>query len=139
MGKPYEASTGADLMKRNVTLVVTSVLSLILISLHLADDIARGISPAEFANMTAVVIFFVWLYGTLVVPERRTGHIIMLVGGFFALGMPLLHLRGARIRVIAEGDGGFFFIWTLLALGTLGLFQMALAAREMWNQRRPAP
>jgi hypothetical protein len=126
-------------MKGNSTLVVSSLLCLILISLHIADDIARGISPAEFANMTAVVIFFVWLYATALLAERRTGHIIMLIGGFFSLGMPLLHLRGAKIRMIAEGDGGFFFIWTLLALGTLGLFTMAVATREIWNRRRPAP
>jgi hypothetical protein len=32
-------------------------------------------------------VLVLWLYGTLLLAERRSGHIIMLVGALLALGM----------------------------------------------------
>ena len=37
-------------MKHNTTLVVTSLLSILLLTLHVTDDIVRGISKAESSN-----------------------------------------------------------------------------------------
>ena len=63
-------------MRHNATLVVTSLLSILLLTLHVTDDIVRGISKAEPSN-TALVVLVVFLYGTLVLAERRSGYIIM--------------------------------------------------------------
>src|SRR5262245_2562532 len=34
--------------------------------------------------------------------------------------MPVIHMRGAHYPEIAKSTGGFFFVWTLWALGGLG-------------------
>ena len=122
-------------MKRYPILVITSLLSILLLTLHVTDDIVRGISKAEPAN-TALVVLALLLYGTLALPERRSGHIIMFLVGLFAAAMPVLHMRGAHYGEIARSSGGFFFVWTLWALGGLGGVTMMLSARGLWSLRR---
>ena len=122
-------------MKHYVVLVVTSLLSILLLTLHITDDIVRGISKAE-PSKTALVVLAVFLYGTLVLAERRTGHVIMLLVGLFAAAMPVMHMRGAHYGEIAKSPGGFFFVWTLWALGGLGGFTFILSARRLWSLRR---
>src|SRR5208283_14108 len=80
-------------MKHNTMLIIASLLSILLLTLHITDDIVRGISKAESSNI-ALLILAVFLYGTLVLPERRWGHVIMLLVGLFAAGMPVIHMRG---------------------------------------------
>jgi biotin transporter BioY len=99
-------------MKQNAILVVTSLLSILLLTLHITDDIVRGISKAESSN-TALIVLVVLLYGTLVLAERRSGHVTMLLVGLFAAVMPVMHMRGAHYGEIAKSTGGFFFVWTL--------------------------
>ena len=123
-------------LKDNVTLTITSLLSILLLTLHVTDDIVRGISKAESSN-TALIVLVVFLYGTLVLAERRSGHVIMLLIGLFAAAMPVLHMRGAHYGEIARSSGGFFFVWTLWALGGLGGLTFILAARGLWSLRRP--
>ena len=122
-------------MKHNAILVVTSLLSLVLLTLHITDDIVRGISKAESSN-TALLVLVIMLYGTLVLAERRSGHVITLFVGFLAAAMPVMHMRGAHYPEIAQSAGGFFFVWTLWALGGLGGVTVVLSARGLWNLRR---
>ena len=119
-------------MKQTAILTVTSLLSILLLTLHVTDDIVRGISKAEPANI-ALLVLVVLLYGTLVLGERRSGHVIMLLVGLFAAGMPVLHMRGAHYGDIAKSAGGFFFVWTLWALGGLGGFTFVLSAHGLWS------
>src|SRR3954464_15799402 len=121
-------------MKSTHTLTVASLLSILLLTLHITDDIVRGISKAEASN-TALLVLVVLLYGSLVLAERRSGHVIMLLVGLFAAGMPVMHMRGAHYGEIAHSPGGFFFVWTLWALGGLGGLTIILAARGLWNLR----
>ncbi len=125
-------------MKENAILVVTSLLSLVLLTLHITDDIVRGISKAESSNI-ALLVLAVLLYGTLVLAERRSGHVIMLLIGLLAAAMPVMHMRGAHYPDIAASAGGFFFVWTLWALGGVGGLTLILAARGLWSLpwRRP--
>ena len=125
-------------MKPNAILVVTSLLSMLLLTLHVTDDIVRGISKAESSNI-ALLVLTVLLYGTLVLAERRSGHIIMLLVGLLAAAMPVMHMRGVHYPEIAKSTGGFFFVWTLWALGGLGGVTFILAARGLWNLRRGQP
>jgi hypothetical protein len=119
-------------MKNHTLLTIMSLLSILLMSLHVTDDIVRGISPAAADNVGAVVIFVVWLFGTLVLTERRSGYVIMLLGGLFAAAMPVLHMTGARYPAIATSPGGFFFIWSLIVVGVTGTFAVFLSARALW-------
>ena len=125
-------------MKDNVTLVITSLLSILLMSFHHADDVARGMAPGGVENLIAVVILLVWLYGTLVLAERRSGHIIILVASIFTAGMPMVHMMGSGL---AGGNSAtptelFFFAWTLIALSVTTLFSVILSARGLWGLRR---
>ena len=121
-------------MKRSVMLTITSLLSILFLTLHVTDDIVRGISKAEPSN-TALAVLVVLLYGTLVLSERRMGHFIMLLVGIFAAGMPVIHMRGVHYPEIAKSPGGFFFVWTLWALGALGGFTFILSAQGLWSLR----
>ena len=125
-------------MKHNTTLIVASLLSLLFLTVHITDDIVRGISKAESSN-TALLVLAVLLYGTLVLGERRLGHVIMLLIGLLAAAMPVMHMRGAHYSEIAKSPGGFFFVWTLWALGGLGGLTLMLAARGLWELRRSRP
>jgi biotin transporter BioY len=125
-------------MKQHAILVVTSLLSILLLTLHITDDIVRGISKAEPSNI-ALLVLTVFLYGTLVLAERRSGHVIMLLVGLFAAGMPVIHMRGAHYGEIAKSAGGFFFVWTLWALGGLGGVTFTLSALGLWSLRRGQP
>ena len=125
-------------MKHNTVLIVASLLSLLLLTLHITDDIVRGISKAESSN-TALLVLAVFLYGTLVLRERRSGHVVMLLIGLLAAAMPVMHMRGAHYGEIAKSPGGFFFVWTLWALGGLGGLTFILAARGLWDLRRSRP
>ena len=122
-------------MNDNRVLRITSLLSLLLLTLHVTDDIVRGISKAESSN-TALVVLVVLLYGTLVLGDRRWGHVIMFLVGLFAAGMPVIHMRGTHYPEIAASAGGFFFVWTLWALGALGGVTMILSVRGLWSLRR---
>src|SRR3982075_1348730 len=125
-------------MKHNTMLTVASLLSLLFLTLHITDDIVRGISKAESSN-SALLVLAVFLYGALVLPERRSGHVIMLLIGLFAAAMPVMHMRGAHYGEIAKSTGGFFFVWTLWALGGLGGLTFILSARGLWSLRRGQP
>ena len=126
------------MQKHTTILVVTSLLSILLLTLHVSDDIVRGISKAESSNI-ALVVLVVFVYGTLVLTERRSGLAIMLLVGFFAAAMPVIHMGGAHYPEIARSAGGFFFVWTLWALGGLGGLTFVLSARGLWASRRRQP
>ena len=125
-------------MKPAVMLTIASLVSILLLTLHITDDIVRGISKAESSN-AALLVLVLFLYGTLVQAERRSGHVIMLLVGLFAAGMPVIHMRGAHYGEIAKSAGGFFFVWTLWALGGLGGLTLVLSARGLWSLRRGQP
>jgi len=131
-------------MKHSVMLTVASLLSILLLACHLTDDILRegGLAVKGAWNLIAVLILFVLLYGTLVLAERRSGYIIMLIGGLFGLGMPVIHMVLARTVVaneLARTRGDYFFVWTLLALGVTGLFSLVLSARGLWSRQWGQP
>jgi hypothetical protein len=118
-------------MKNNLMLTIASLLSILLGTFHLADDINRGMSPGGLPNLIAVVICVVWLYGTLVLAGRRSGYIIILIASLLLLGVPVIHMRGVGIGFGTTRSGGFFFIWTLLVLGVTALFSVILSVRGL--------
>jgi hypothetical protein len=123
-------------MKHAAMLRLASLLSVLLFTFHVADDIVRGIEPGTVTNLPAIPICVVWLYGTLVLTDRRSGHVIMLVGALLGMAVPVLHMRGSGVGVggpIANSSGAFFFVWTLIALGVTGLFSLILSARGLWS------
>jgi hypothetical protein len=124
-------------MKPNVMLTVASLLSIILMIFHTTDDIVRGMEPGTLFDLIIVPILVVWLYGTLVLRERRSGNIIILAASLLGLLVPVIHMKGAGVGgTIAKSSGGFFFIWTLITLSVTSLFSVLLSARSLWKQLR---
>jgi hypothetical protein len=113
----------------NVVLTITSLLSILLMTVHFTHDILLGMSPGGATIAVAVPTLVVWLYGTLVLTERRSGYLIILVGSLGASAMPLIHTTGTGIGK----SSGFVFVWTLMALGVTGIFSAILAARGLWS------
>jgi hypothetical protein len=127
-------------MKQNVALTIASLLSILFMSFHHADDVVRGMAPGRFLNLIPVFFLLVWLYGTLVLAGRRSGYIIILVASLLASGIPVVHMSGSGlVGGIAKpsGDfGEFFFVWTLIAADVTALFSVILSAHGLWSLRR---
>lgn len=122
-------------MRQNVVLRIASGLSILFLMLHLVDDIIRGFEEGGVGNLPAIPILVLWLYGTLVLAQRRSGYVIMLVGGLLGAAIPVVHMRGNGLGVaaITESSGGFFFVFTTIALGVTALFSFILAAQGLWS------
>ncbi len=87
-------------------------------------------------------ILVVWLYGTLVLAERWSGYIIILVGSLLASGMPVIHVMGAGgvfRRQIAKSSPAFLFVWTLHALGVTGIFSLILRCADCGARNGASP
>ncbi len=125
-------------MKHKVTLMITSLLSILLFSCHWADDMVRGFERGKLENYPGILILAVWLYAALVLVERRSGYVILLLASLLGSGVPVLHMRGAGLvgGRIANSSGVFFWVWTLLALGVTSLISFVLSARGLWSLRR---
>ena len=126
-------------MKHNLMLTIASLLSILFMSIHHADDVVRGMAPGGLLNLVPVLFLAVWLYGTtLVLAERRAGYVIILVLSLLGSGIPVIHMTGSGLvgGDIARSGGALFFVWTLIALGVTTLFSVFLSARGLWSLRR---
>ncbi len=127
-------------MKNEPVLTIVSLLSLLLFTLHLTHDVIRQ-AEGSVTYPVPVVIFAVWLYGTLMLSGRAWGYVIMLLGGLFGAGMIVIHAHG----LVVGKSGGFFFVWTLFALSTTSWVTILLSARGLGmlvrarRGARPAP
>jgi hypothetical protein len=118
-------------MKDSIALTVASLLSLLFMTFHLTHDVMRQAEGAVTYPIP-VLVFALWLYGTLVLSGRVGGYVIMLVGGLLAAAMIVVHANGFEV----SKSGGFFFVWTLFALSTTGWVTMILSARGLWTMFR---
>ena len=125
-------------MKANDLLTVTSVVSIVMLSVHVADDIAHGFDTAGLVNFIGIVALAGLFYATLIFRDRLAGRIVMLLVALFALGMPVIHLRSAHINETAQASGGMFFIWTLWALGITGILGLILTVQELQSRSSSA-
>ena len=113
-------------MKRNLPLIVLSLLTLLLLTFHIAHDTIRQ-AEGSMQYPIPVVVFALVLYATLVSPDRVWGQVVMLLGGLFGAAMIVVHAKG----IVVRSSGGFFFTWTLFAMSATGWVTMILAAREI--------
>ncbi len=121
-------------MRHRAFETTASVVSSLLLLLHLAQDLVReAAGPAAPALGYLVVTALVAgvLYGAVAMSDRRAGHAIVIVGALGGAAMPVLHLRttlGSRQDL--------FFSWTMLTLGAVSLLALGLAIGAL---RAPAP
>jgi hypothetical protein len=126
-------------MKDRVTLTCTSLLSIVLFSLHWADEVARGMEPGTTAGVGGLLILFVWLYATLAIGHRRSGLVLLLLASSLAAVVPILHMQGAGMvggHIAPNSSGALFWVWTLIALGASGMLSVALTVRRLWSLGR---
>ena len=125
-------------MKHPVTLTITSLLSILLFSLHWADEIRRGLEPGTISGFGGLLILAVWLCATLVI-GGRFGLVILLLGSILASGVPVLHMQGVGLvggRIPVNSSGALFWVWTNIALGASGMLSLVLATVELWRLQR---
>lgn len=128
-------------MKQSTILTVTSLLSILFLTVHLTSDFLHDAGELSLTTLLiSALILTVLLWGTLVLAERRSGHVIMLFGALFALAMPVLHLRRARgvADALARPDASSF-VWILLALGVTGLLSAVVSVRGLLRLKRSGP
>ena len=127
-------------MTQKDTLTITSLLSILFLSFHLADDIVRGFEPGKLSTIVGIFIMVAWLCGTLLLAGKRPGYIVTLVFSALAFGVPVIHMTGAGMAGgrIVNSTGKFFWVWTLLMIGVTTTFSVILSARELWSLQRPS-
>ena len=119
-------------MKQNLTLTIVSLLTLVLFSLHLTQDVLHDKAGLDLTGtIICLAIMIVFLYGTVELAGRRGGYVIMILAGLASAYMPFLHTMGPRAT-----RWGFLFIWTMLAMGVTGIFMAILSARALWRSTR---
>jgi hypothetical protein len=124
-------------MNRDRLLMILSLVLILLFMFHLTDDIVHGYEPGGLGDLIGgVAILVVYLYGAIMLNNRLSGYIIMLLGALVSMSAPVLHMKGAGVGDIARSAGGFFFVWTMLALGLTGAFSAILSAQGIWSLLR---
>jgi len=122
-------------VKQNQLLSGLSILSVLLLALHISQDIVFGFDRAGLNHLVGIAILLVIVCGAVMLRDRRSGTVIMLLGGVMAAGMLPLHMRnGLRPEFLAK-SGALLFIWTLYVLGVTGAFSMILAIQSLVGRR----
>jgi len=125
-------------VKRTDLLSVTSLVSALLLALHISQDIVFGFDRAGLNHLVGVAILLVLVCGAVLLREWRVGTVIMLLGGIMAAGMLPLHMRNGFRPEFLEKSGALLFIWTLYVLGVIGAFSVILAMQVLLARRSAA-
>ena len=124
-------------MKDNVILTISSLLTIVFTVFHVASDIALGIDKAGPADLFILVpVVVVFTYGTLVLAGRTPGYIIIVLGSLLGLYVSYIHLKSPHIAERVVQSGGYFFIWTILAMSVTSLFSVILSTQGLWRIQR---
>jgi len=123
-------------MKRKDLLTVLSLLAIVLVAMHIADDYVHGFDRRVVNNPYAILILVAWSSSVLLLRDRLIGRVVILLGGLLAIVIPIIHLNGRGYGdEFLRTDGALRFIWTLYMLGTIGGVIIIGAIREMVGAR----
>jgi hypothetical protein len=123
-------------MKNDSLLIIASLLAIVLMSLHFADDIRRGFEPGGLTNLGGVAILTLWLCATVLFARRWWSYAILFLASLFAAVMPAIHMSGKGVGgAFAASSGAYFSIWLLIALGVTGSFSFILVLQALWQLR----
>jgi len=125
-------------VKQTDLLSVASLVSALLLALHISQDIVFGFDRAGLNHLVGVAILLVLVCGAVLLREWRVGTVIMLLGGIMAAGMLPLHMRNGLRPEFLEKSGALLFIWTLYVLGVIGAFSVILAMQVLLTRRSAA-
>jgi hypothetical protein len=122
-------------VKQRDLLSATSVLSVLLLALHISQDIVFGFDRGGLNQLVGVAILLVLLCGAVLLRGRRSGYVIMLLGGVISAAMMPMHMRNGLRPEFLERSGALLFVWILYVLGVMGLFSVILAAQALRDRR----
>ena len=122
-------------MKQNRLLIGITLASVVLLALHISQDIIFGFDRAGLNHLVGVAILLVIVCGAVLLRERVLGKVIMLLGGLMAAGMLPLHMRNGLRPEFLEKSGALLFIWTLYVLGVLGAFSVILTVQALLRRQ----
>lgn len=123
-------------MKQTDLLTATSVLSVLLLALHISQDIVFGFDRAGLNHLVGIAILLVYVCGAVLLRDRLAGTVIMLLGGLMATAMLPLHMRNGLRPEFLEKSGALLFVWTLYVLGVNGGLSVILAIQALRVRRR---
>src|SRR5689334_6248951 len=78
-------------MKPRELLTAATLINALFLTLHVADDISRGIDTIGLHTLPAMLVLGLWLYGTLMLSGRRWGYILQLLLAILGLGVVIIH------------------------------------------------
>jgi len=130
-----EPAVDGGRMKPSGLLIWTTSITALFLTIHVADDIARGIDTIGLHTLTAILVFGLWLYGAFVLSGRLWGYILQLFLGIVGLGVVIIHLKGAHMGQIALSSGGVLFVWVLFALGTTSFMSILLCVQGLLSRK----
>ena len=104
-------------------------------SLHISQDITFGFDRGGLNQLVGVAILLVVVCGAVLLRERTSGKVIMLLGGVVAAGMLPLHMRNGLRPEFLEKSGALLFVWILYLLGVTGTFSVILAVQALRGRR----
>jgi hypothetical protein len=108
---------------------------MLLLALHISQDIVFGFDPPALHRLIGVAILLVVVCGAVLLRERPSGKVIMLLGGVIAAGILPLHMRNGLRPEFLEKSGALLFIWTLYVLGLTGGLSVILAVQALRDRR----
>ena len=126
-------------MKPDKLAIFIPVLIIFLLVTHLSQDIIYGYEPPKVTTLYALPVAALWLYAALALAGRGSGYILLIIGSLVAAIVPIIHMSGGGVRQeVVQSNGGFFFIWTLIAIATTASFSALLAIHGLWSLMRGA-
>ena len=128
-------SDGRLPLKQNDLLSLASLVSVLLLALHISQDIVFGLDRAGLNHLVGIAILLVIVCGAVLLRERLLGKVIMLLGGLVAAGMLPMHMRHGLRPEFLEKSGALLFVWTLYVLGVIGAFTVILAIVGLRGRR----
>jgi hypothetical protein len=126
-------------MKPRVLLTGTTLITALFLTLHVADDIARGMDTIRLYSLIAMFVLGLWLYGMLVLTGRGWGYILQFLFSILGLGVVIIHLKGAHMGQIAVSSGGVVFVWVLFVIGTASFMSMLLCLHGLLTLGKGQP
>lgn len=118
-------------MKQSDVLSWTSILSVLLLALHISQDIVFGFDRGGLNQLVGVAILLGIAGGAVLLRERASGKVIMLLGGLMAAAMLPIHMRHGLRPEFLEQRGALLFVWVLYLLGVNGAFSVILAIQAL--------
>ena len=122
-------------MKQNDLLTVTSIVSVFLLAVHISQDIVFGFDRGGLNQLVGVAILLVIVCGAVLLRDRTSGKVIMLLGGVIAAAMMPIHMRNGLRPEFLERSGALMFVSTLYVLGVIGTFTVILAVQALRGPR----